>query len=119
MPASATSATSAPEVRAKCDVTIPTPSTSDSSPVYNRLKHAYVRHVGAKVRAKRDATIPTPSTPSTSDFPPAPAPRPPYNVAVDAPDVPVAFVNVTVTEVIPLTFPETVNGIVKLNWLPY
>jgi hypothetical protein len=34
-------------------------------------------------------------------------------------EVPVALVKVTLRDATPLRFPETVNGKVKLNWLPY
>ena len=41
-----------------------------------------------------------------------------YKVDVDAVEVPVGFTSVTVTDVSDCTLPVTVNGIVKLNWLP-
>jgi hypothetical protein len=42
-----------------------------------------------------------------------------YMVADIAVEVPVGFTSVTVTDVIDCTLPVTVNGKVKLNWLPY
>jgi hypothetical protein len=41
-----------------------------------------------------------------------------YNGVVIAVEVPVGFTSVTVTDVIDCTLPVTVNGRVKLNWLP-
>jgi hypothetical protein len=41
-----------------------------------------------------------------------------YKLAVIAAEVPVGFTSVTVTDPMPDTFPVTVNGMVKLNWLP-
>ena len=40
-------------------------------------------------------------------------------VADIAAEVPVGLTIVTVTEVTDVRFPVTVNGMVKLNWLPY
>lgn len=37
---------------------------------------------------------------------------------VTAGELPVGFISVTVTETMDCTLPVTVNGIVKLNWLP-
>jgi len=39
-------------------------------------------------------------------------------LAVIAVEVPVGFTSVTVTDVSDCTLPATVNGMVKLNWLP-
>jgi hypothetical protein len=41
-----------------------------------------------------------------------------YKLVVIAVELPVAFTSVTVTDVIDCTLPVTVNGRVKLNWLP-